>query len=461
MSRVGQRDGDGLLDMNIFIAGSGRVGFHLARLLSRENHDVTVIESEPAQLETVDYALDVSTVLGNAASIMTLKSLNVGESDLFVATTGSDEVNLIATAAAKALGAKQVVARVNEALYVESSILYESTLNIDFVLSPEALTALDIAGFIQTPGLVASEDFGRGLVRMRQVRVTETPTVDGKTLKDVCPPGSGVLLGVIFRGDSILIPHGDTVVENGDMVTLIGHSKQIAAVERLFRVTEDRLRNVAIMGGTSIGVHLAQAIEGRQRSVKLFDRDMNRCRELAGILHRTSVVCRDMTSRADLEEEGLSGVDVFVAATRDDERNIVASMLAREIGAAQTIPVVHQPDFVPLVWKLGIDHAVTPRASFSNRILKLVHQGKGTSVIVLEEGRVEVVEITVGPRSALAGKCLRDARGRFPRQALVATIQRGDDVIVPGGDDEVRAGDSVVVVTTAESVEAVRKLFRG
>ena len=445
--------------MNIVIAGGGRVGFHAARLLSVDGHDVTVIESDPNKLEQIDYALDVSTVLGNAASAMLLQDIGVNRAQLFVAATGSDQTNLIAAAAAKGLGAKEVMARVRNVLFLESSILYESILGIDYILSPDALAALEIANYIETPGTVASQDFGRGLVQMRQMRVVKSPTIDGRTLKDVCPPGSGVLLGVISRGDQILIPHGDTIVEPGDVVTLVGRRDEMGAVQKLFKGAEPEPQSVVIMGGGDMGLHLAQALENRQRSVKLFDHNLNRCKKLAALLKKTKVVCRDVTSRTTLDQEHVERADVFVATTRDDERNIVASVLAKEVGASQTIAVVHQPDFAPLVQKLGIDHAVTPRASLAARILKLVRKEKVSSMAILEEGQVEILEFVVNGDTPIVGKRLKEVRAKFPQQSLVATIQRGNEVIVPSGEDQIQAGDSVVLIAQAEAVDAAQKLF--
>jgi len=445
--------------MNIFVAGAGSVGFHLARLLSTENHDITVIETDADRLEQIDHALDVSTLEGSAASVMLLKETGVANADLFVAATGHDEVNLIAAAAAKGLGAKQVIARVDNTTYIEANILYEAMLGIDYVLSPDALSALEIANYIETSGIVAAERFGRGLVQMRQMRVTKSPTTRGKTLQDVCPPGSGALLGVISRNGDFVIPHGDTVVKPGDLVTLIGRNEAVDALQKRFQGKEPGSQHVVIIGGGSIGLHLAQALEERHRSVKLFDRKMDRCNILVTELQKTKVVCRDGTSREALEQEHVADADVFVAVTDDDERNIMACVLAKEVGAEQTIAVVHQPDFAPLVGKLGIDHAVTPRACIANRILKLVHQQGVTSLAVLEEGRVEIVEFAVNLATPIIGKQLRDLKAKLPANALVATILRGDEVIVPSGDDEIHAGDSVVLIVASDSLEAVQKLF--
>jgi len=445
--------------MNIYIAGAGQVGFHLAQLLSQETHDVTVIDSDPDKLEQVDHTLDVSTVLGNAASIMVLQEAQAGAAELFVAATGSDATNLIAAAAAKGLGAGGAVARVQHAPYIESGILYEKVMDIDYVLSPEALVALEIANYIETPGLVAAEDFTNGRVQMRQVRALQSPTVDGRTLKDVFPPGSGVLLAVISRGNDVLIPHGDTIVEPGDLVALVGEREKMAAAQQAFQPAAAKLRNVFVMGGGTIGMRLAQALEKLPVSVKVFDRNLVRCHELAAQLKKAKVVHRDVTSRAELGQERVASADVFVATTRDDERNIVASVLAKEMGAAQTISVVHQPDFASLVQKLGIDHAVAPRASFANRILKVVHQARGACLAILGEGQAEILEFTVNGNAPVLGHRLKDVRGKFPRRALVATIQRNDQVIVASGDDEILAGDSVVVIAAADAVEATQKLF--
>ncbi|MBI4557433.1 MAG: Trk system potassium transporter TrkA [Candidatus Hydrogenedentes bacterium] len=443
--------------MNIFIVGAGRVGFHLARLLSNENQDVTVLDSNTSQLELVDNMLNVRTVPGNAASITLLSEAGAGGADLFVAASGSDEINLIAAASAKGLGAKQVVARVEDPTYIEATILYEATLGIDYLLSPVALTALEIINYIESPGMIAMEEFGRGLVQMRQMRVRKSSATEGKTVKDLALP-PGVLLGVITRNGATVVPHGDTIIEPGDLVTVFGKRDQMVQAQKLFREVEPGPQTVVIMGGGGIGLHLSQVLEHRQPSVKLFEWQPVRCQELAGKLTKTMVVCRDATSRSDLEEEAVGNAHVFVATTSDDERNIMASILAKETGVDRTITVVHQPDFVPLATKLGIDHAVTPRACIANRVLKLVHQKTVSSLAVLEEGQIEIIEFKVDADASVVGKPLKEAR--LPRGTLVATILRGNDVIVPRGDDVIQAGDSVILIASVPSFDSVRRLFQ-
>jgi len=446
--------------MNIYIAGCGRVGYHLARLLCADRQDVTVIDVDPDRVEQIDYALDVSTATGSGASAMFLQSLGVGNADLFVAAMGNDETNLISAATAKGLGAKQAVARLDTPAYIESSVLYETILGIDYILSPEALAALEIANYIENPGVLASEEFGRGLALMRQIRVVASAPANGQALKDLMAPGSGVLLAVINRGGGSVIPHGDTVIEALDQVTLLGHRHKVADIQRLFQGREPKPQRIAIMGGAAIGFRVAQALEDKVRTVKLFERREERCNALAANLRKAKVVCRDATSRVSLEQEHLGDFDVFVAATGDDERNIMAGVLAKEVGLKMVISVVHQPDFAPIVQRLGIDMAVTPRACIANRILRLVHQGQVTSLAVLGEGQIEVLEFAMGDGSPVLGRKLKDFKSKFPRGALIACILRGEQVIVPGGEDEIHAGDSVILVASSDSVDAARKLLQ-
>lgn len=445
--------------MHIVIAGGGRVGFHLARLLSGEHKNVTVIESDQNRLDEIDYALDVSTVKGDGSSVMLLQEVGVSDADLFVASMGVDETNLISAATAKGLGAKKVVARVDNPMYMESHILYETVLGVDFILSPDALAALEIAQYVENPGVISCEEFAHGLVQLRQVRVKSSPTRDGKTLRDVLPPGSGVLLGVINHQGKSIIPHGDSQVAEGDFVTLIGHKEKLLAVQALFGERTDKPRKVAIMGGSKIGLILAQALEGKVKTVKLFESKADRAERLAERLTKAKVVCRDAVSRETLDQEHIAGFDVYVAATGDDERNIIGSVMAKEVGVDDVVAVVHQPDFATLVQRLGIDLAVTPRTSIANRIIRLVHQKEVAGMAVLGEGQIEVIEITLRQEAQTAGTRLRDLDIK-PGQALVAAIMRDKQVIVPSGEDELRAGDHVVVIATAESRESVQKLFK-
>lgn len=442
--------------MNIFIAGGGRIGFHLTRLVCNEKHEVTLIETDPIKVEQVDYALDCRTVRGSAASVGLLQELGVDEADIFVSVTGNDEINLIAAAAAKGLGAKQAVARVDNPTYFESNMLYETLFGIDYVLSPDALTALEIAHYVESPGVVSAVDFGRGHVQMRQIRIAPSSNSNARPLKDIELP-EGTLAGVVVRDGNAFIPDGDTVIKPGDTVAFVGNKDSMAKVQKLFKGSTPAIQKVVIMGGSTIGLHLAQVLENRQPSVKLMEWNMATCNAIAPRLKKTKVVCRDASSRDALEQEHVGGADMFIAATSDDERNIMACLLAKEVGVPTAISVVNQPDFASLVGKLGIDHAVTPRVSVANRVLRLIHHRTVSAMGVSADGSIEILEYDVSPKSPIIGKPLRDVR--FPKQVLIGGIVRGEKVIVPRGEDALQAGDTVLVIANAKSIEAVEKLI--
>lgn len=443
--------------MNIFITGGGRVGFHLARLLSAEGHSVTVLESNATTVEHVDVALDARTILGRAEDVLMLKQLDAGAADLFIAATGNDEINLIAATTAKGLGAKQVVARVRNPMYHESDILYETIMGIDYILSPQALAAHEVVNYVEHPGMVAMESFGRGLIQMQQIQVTNVPLQEGQSLKDLKLP-KGLLVGLIGRNGDTEIPDGSSVIRKGEVVTLVGRKESVEEAKSLFHGVEIEYRRIFLMGGSRTSLHIARMLEKQGREVKIFEWNMARCEELAAELTRTKVVCRDATSRLDLEQEHVDRADLFIAATHDDERNIMGSVLAKEAGARRVLTIVHQPDFAPLLPRLGIDHAVTPRACLANRVLRLVNKSAAGSVAVIGDGRIEILEFRVEDHAAVINRRLADVK--FPKEALIASILRGEEVIVPTGNDVLLPGDVVVMIVGAQSLESAKRLFQ-
>ena len=446
--------------MNIFIAGGGRVGFHLARLLCAEGRDVTLLDRNPQRREEIDFDLDARTVVGDCTSVLLLQSLNAGDADLFIACTGDDRSNLIAATLAKGLGAGRAVARVDTTDFIESSFLYEGFMNVDYLLSPDALAAHDIVQFVENPGVLGVEEFGRGKIQLCQVLVGGSALAAGRAVRDILPPGSGLLVGTVGRGGNNSIVRGDTVLQAGDKVTLLGMKEAMETHRRLFSESEAAKR-VAILGDTVIGRRVAQAFDTRQMEVKLFEKNPMACEDLARQFFHVKVVNRDATVRASLEQEHLQNFDVFVATTEDDERNIMAGVLAREVGVRHVVAVVHQPDFAPLVVKLGIDLALTPRLAFANSVLKIIHQERVTASSFLGEGDMEVVEARVEDGSPVAGREIVEIAARMPARVLIATILRGDQVIVPGGADRLETGDTVVFITPTTDANAARKALTG
>ena len=441
--------------MNIVIAGGGRIGYHLARLLCDQNHNLTILDEDPQRREEIDSLLDARTVVGDAAAALVLQSLDVASADLFVACTGDERTNLIAASIAKALGASTCVARIGSALFLESSMLYENMLNIDFLLNPDALAAHDIILFVEHPSVVSMEDFSKGQLQVRSIEVPMDTPARGKTVREILPPGSGVLVGAVFSKDHALVARGNTRIEGGSRLILLGPPDHLDQVMPLF-VDQRPAKKVAIFGGELTGVRIAQALEKRKLEVKIFEKDPARCETIAQEFYTVKVVNRDGASRMAIRQEHLENYDVFIATTRDDERNIVSCVMAKEFGVQRTVAVIHHPDFANLARRLDIDLAITPRASFTKSIFHVLYQKDFPGAALLGEGQLEMLEFTIGQGTSLDGRQVARATDILPENSLIACIEREGRIFIPGGTDMILAGDKLMLIIPTRLNESVQ-----
>jgi trk system potassium uptake protein TrkA len=276
--------------MDVIIIGAGEVGSHIASILSREAHNVTIVDVAQSKIERVGETLDISAICGHGANADTLSAAGAASADLVLAVTDNDEVNLISTLTAKALGARKVVARVRRQQYVDQGrVSYRTLLGIDLIINPVVLTAYEIAKFIENPDALAIESFARGRIEMRQVRVEPDSPLAAKSLKEI-PLEQGTLISSIMRKDALIIPHGASVIRPGDVITLIGQKGQMDRTQKLITGAERKVRDVIIFGGGQIGLLLAQLLENLRCAVKLIEEERSRCQELAEELRKTTVV---------------------------------------------------------------------------------------------------------------------------------------------------------------------------
>ena len=444
--------------MNVVIIGAGEVGLHIASILSREAHDVTIVDVAEDKVSRVGEILDIGTICGHGATPETLIAAGAQGADLVLAVTDNDEVNLIATFTAKALGAKRVVARLNGRQYLEASqLFYRDLLGIDLVVSPAMITAYEIAKFVENPDALAIESFVRGRIEMRQARVQPGSPLASKALKDI-PLEEGTLIASILRDDELIIPSGESVIQPNDVVTVIGQRGHTDRVQKLITGAETKVRNVVIFGGGQIGQLLAQLLENLRCAVRLLEEDLARCNELAERLQKTRVVHGNGADLDLLKREHVGQADAFIAVTDDDERNIIAVLLAKEEGARMGIVLVHRPDFASLLEKVGIDHAVSPRLVAANKILSLVRHGELQSTALLADGKAEAIELRIAQGSRVSNHALKDLR--LPRDTLIAALIRDDQVIVPRGSDTLKAGDTVIALAQPDALDGLVRLFQ-
>lgn len=443
--------------MRIVVMGAGTVGTSIADLLCQHRHSVTVVDIDPANARAINEELDVRAVTGSASQSSVLFQAEVIGADVCLAVTGDDEVNLIAASMAKSLGARRTIARVYAPIFRDLSTFdYQRHFKIDRLLSLEHLSAMEFARGIRSPGSVVLENFARGELEVQEVVVGKKSMALDVPLKFLGLP-KGVRIGSISRDGRMWIAGAEDKIEVDDHVTLIGRRDDIDMTKDLIRKDSVPKIGVVIAGGGETGFHLARTLEGRRISVKLMEESEERCEFLANSLKHTTVIHADATRSDVLEEERVGKADVFVACTGDDENNIMAGVEAREIGAKQIMAVVGRPDYANVVGKLGIDLAVSERQVMAHQVLGFLNTGPVVHRTSLPGGQISAVELDVFDGAPATEHVL--ANLALPAQCLIAAVIREQFVQVPGADDRLQAGDTVVALINDSAVDEALKLF--
>lgn len=443
--------------MRIVILGAGTVGTWIADLLCRNNHSVTVVESNAEHVRAINAELDVRAIHGSASESAILFQAGVIGCDLCLAVTGADEVNIVAASMAKAMGARRSVARVYGRVFRDLSTFdYQRHFRIDRFISLEHLSAVEFVRAIRSPGSAVLENFARGELEVQEVLCDDKTAAMGKPLKEV-KLRKEVRVGTIQRNGKTWIAGAEDSVEVGDHITLIGSREEIDQVKPKFEVRSTPIRSVVIAGGGETGLALARMLEGHRNHVTLLERDMQRCEFLARLLEHTTVVHADANRRAILEEERVGKTDVFVACVGDDENNIMSCVEAREIGARECMAIVQRPDYANVVEKLGINLAVSPRNVVARQVLGLLNSGPIISKKTLPGGGISIVEFEVMPGAEVTKHVLADLP--LPPHCLIAAIMSSDYVHVAAADDHLTPGDTVVVLVDETALDAVVELF--
>ena len=442
--------------MNVVILGAGTVGTSIAELLCDNQQDVSLVDCSREALDRVEEGLDVQTVCGSACDAITLFQAGVQSSDLCLAVTSQDEVNLVGASLAKSMGAARSVARIFNLAYQDLSTFdYRRHFGIDRLLSLEHLTALELAKGIRLPGLFAVENFARGGIEVQEIAVEANAKAVGVPLKELKLPRE-VRVGLISNGRRTVIPGADDVIEAGDHVTLIGTLEEIGNVKRLFEHKLPPRQNIIIAGGGEIGYNLALLVQRRRCKLLLMEADETRCEYLAQKLDATTVLHADATRRSEMEEARVGKADVFVAATGHDEDNIVCGVEARELGSRRIMSVVRRPDYANVLKKLGIDLAVSPREVMARQVLGMVEAGPIIARSDISGGDAEVWEIEVCPGAPITEAPLKDV---VLSNGLIAAVERENYVRIPGAEDQLLPGDTAVVLVQKPSVAETLELF--
>ena len=449
--------------MRVLIAGGGQVAALIARRLIREGNEVTLVERDEQRCTQLEETLDAKVVRGSAVSVRTMRNAGLQDAEMLIAVTNSDESNILACLVAQVeSNVKVKVARVrSHEVDHWRRMTREAGLKIDLIIHPETDIMDRIMRVVDMPGVSDILDFAGGEVKLFGMNVELDSWFAGKTLEqlDAAGPPENSLIAMIFRGQQVIIPHGAEHLRPGDHIYVMGTRRNLDEVVQFMGLQKQTtLKRVLIVGGKQIGIAVAEALEQQGVGVKLIERDVPRCEKISGILNRTIVVHGDGTDQSTLEEANIEGVDAFLALTNDDEDNIIASLLARRLGAKKVVALINRLNYLPMVQRLGINTSVSPRLVAVDRILQFVRKGRVLSVTTFREEEAEAIELIAAAGSKYVGKKLRDLR--FPRGAIVGAIAKpSGDVIVPRGDKSIEPNDRVIFFTLESVVPQLESAF--
>lgn len=456
--------------MSIVIVGAGDVGLYLAQILSKEEHNIILIDKDGKKLQHAANLLDVATREGSGTDWQLLDDLLELSPSLFIALTDDDETNLVACSIAKNLGYPKTIARVHDNRYLNRTRLdFSRIFEIDFFISPELLAATDILKHMMHPGSISTETFAHGAVQLRMIEVPQRWRKSEIPLKKLSLP-EGAMIGLISRdahkhtslgmtSREVIFPHGDDVILPKDEVTVIGETNVVADIHKFFGIDVNPVKSVVIVGGSLTGFHLARLLGEINISVKIIDKSYERCCQLAEALPDAVIVHHDATDISFLKEEKIGRAEVFVSCTRHDEINVMTGLLAKEAGCEEVIAVLSNNSYQTQAKILGINLAVSPRQSAANHILSQILTGRVTSLVSVYENSAEIMEVNVSGDSKVVGIPLSELGPLLPKDFLIAMIQNRGRIMVANGSRIISPSDTVIAITHPRHIDDLEKIF--
>jgi len=442
--------------VNVLVVGMGEVGRHVVRQLSE--HDVTIIDTSSEALRRAEELFDARIVQGHGASPQVLRDARVETADLFVAVTDVCELNIVACVQAKAMGATRTIARVMNPAYFESPRgITADMFGIDIVINPLFQIAADIRRLVRSSAAVSVRDFADHLIESVHLTVEMDAPVIGRPLKDVRLPEQ-TLIVAILRDEDFIIPGGNDAILPGDDVVVVGRTSHILDIEKSFaRRRRGTGKRAVIVGGGVVAMTVAQSLEIDGFHCVIIERDRGQCDLLVRQLDRTVVLNADGTNPDVLREEGVATSDVFIAVSDEDEVNLMASVLAKDLDARRCIALVHRIDYQQICERLGIDVTLSPRLTVAKQVSRYMTESGVVQMEEVLDGRGRFVEFLVGEGARVADVPLAEAR--FPRGALVCAVLTEGGAVVPRGDHVIRAGEHVLVFFDPEVGPSVERMF--
>jgi len=446
--------------MRIVIIGVGEVGFHVAKALSEENHDIVVIDIDPAKCRRATESLDVIVVEGNGASPRNLSVANVQDADYVLCLTRVDEVNLIASQQAHELGAKKIIARLRNQQYTtRDSIIKPEKFGIDLVIHPEKEACKEIVQLVRHSYATQVMDFEGGRVEMIGIRLDENSPIIGKSVSDICEEDQNFKFGIItvLRDGESHVPWSDYIFKFNDTAYFIVKTKWLESLMHLLGKEATPTNSIIILGGSKIGRSLAEELE-KEMTVRLIERKRDKAEWLASHLKETMIIHGDGTDVELLKSENIQDADSFIAVTESEQTNLLSGMLAHHLGVKQSVIHVSTTEYMPIVQEIGVGAVLSKNMSTVNSILRFIASDETeTSVMTFDEIDVEVIEFHPEPGSKVTKLPLEEIN--FPEDSIVGMTNHHGTLSIARGSTQLSDEDNVLVFAKSQAVPKLKRLF--
>lgn len=451
--------------MEIIIVGCGKVGSSLAEQLAAENHDLTLIDTNPEVLSELSNTLDVRTVLGHGASHSILIEAGIETADLLIAMTASDELNLLCCLVGRKAGRCKTIARVRNPIYGRELEVFKEELGLALIVNPELATATEIARILRFPSAIKIDTFAKGRVEILEFEVKKTSKLVNLRLSDLRAKFKcDVLICGIQRGGDVITPIGSTLLYEHDIVSMVAKPKEAAEFFKKADILTNPVKDTMIVGGGKIAYYLAAQLINMGIRVKIIEQKKERCEHLSEMLPEAMIIHADGTNETVLMSEGLKEAQAFVSLTNLDEENIMLSLYVKSQSEAKVITKINRQNFDVIIDKLELGSIVYPKFITSDRILQYVRamqNSMGSNVETLYKiigNKVEALEFRVSDTSPVIGIPLSELNIR--QNVLVTCINRKGKIIIPKGSDVINAGDTVIVTTTVAGLTELGKILK-
>ena len=449
--------------MKIVIAGAGEVGFHLAKLLSLESLDITLLDLDKERLQYAEGHLDIKTIKGDCISISLLEEAHVGSSDLLIAVTSEETTNLVVAALSKQLGCKKTIARIStsEFLKKNKSINF-SSLGVDELISPELLASEEIIQLLDQSAFFNNHKFDDGALTLIGTTLDISAPFVGKTVMEAATVFQDIhFMPIAIQRKSgsklSIIPRGDTIFNEGDNVFFITLKEGVEEIYKLIGKTKTSIKNIMILGGGRVAFNIAKKISTKKNNVSLVEQDNQRALELADKLPNVMVIKGDGTNLELLEEENLNSMDAFISVTGDSETNIMSCLMANSKGIGKTVALVENMDYFKLSHSIGIDNLINKKLLTANAIFRYIRRGDVVEMTTINNLDVEILEFLVHENSKVSNVKIKNLD--FPRSAIIGGVIKNSKGIIALGDYIISPNDRVVVCCLPDAVEKVESLF--